>query len=262
MILLLCNQKGGVGKSTTTYHLTRSAIREGQRVLVIDLDPQGNITRGLTRDVASDAPVVADALSERSTLTLEDILVPGIWPGLTVAPTVGETLTPVRDELASTTKPGREARLRGQLEAVKADYDLVLIDSGPALDTLTLNALTAADGVILITQSSSWSLDGLALLLRTIRDVRQFYNPSLEVAGLILNQHEPRTASGKYWAGELATAAGENGLRLIEPYVPKRNAIKDAIDYGQGLDEGDYKARPLGKLYDEIFKQLMERNAR
>lgn len=258
MILAFCNQKGGVGKSTTVYHLTRAAILAGKRVLVIDADPQGNITRALTEDVQEDDAVVADALSEHSTDTLADILVPGIWEGLTVAPTAGDKLSPVRDELVATPKPGREARLRSQLAASRDDYDLVLIDCGPALDTLTINALTAAEGVVIVTQSKQWSLDGLALLLNTIRDVRHYYNPQLAVAGLVVNLHEEHTSAGRHWAGELAAAAEANELRVLTPYVPKRQPINDAIDYGQGLDEADSKTRTLADIYAAHLAQLTE----
>lgn len=258
MIFAICNQKGGVGKSTTIYHLTRAAILAGLRVLVIDADPQGNLTRALTDDVQEDDAAVADALSDRSTVTLTDILVQGIWEGLTVAPTVGGMLSAVRDELVSTSKPGREARLRTQLAGIKDDYDVVLIDCGPALDTLTLNTLTAADGVVIVTQSKQWSLDGLAQLLETIREARRYYNPQLAVAGLVVNQHEGHTSAGRHWAAELEAAADEHALRMLTPYVPKRQPISDAIDYGQGLDQGDSKVRPLAAIYADHLAQLME----
>lgn len=262
MILTFCNQKGGVGKSTTLYHLARSAVITGRKVLVIDADPQGNTTEALTADVPADAPGVADALSDQSTDTLRDVLVEGIWPGLTVAPTVGESLYAVRDEISNSHRPGWESRMRVQLEALKGEYDLILIDSGPALDTLSTNAFTASDGVLIVTHSTKWSLDGLALLLRTVAEIRRYYNPNLQVAGIVLNNHEANTSGGRHWAGELEAAAEENALRLLKPYIPKRSAIKDAVDYSSGLDEGDYKARPLGKLYTELLEQIMEGTTR
>ena len=262
MILTFCNQKGGVGKSTSLYHLARAAVASGRRVLVVDADPQGNTTEALTVDVPSDAAGVADALSDASTDTLRDVLVEGVWDGLTVAPTVGEALNAVRDEIANSHRPGWESRLRRQLEGLKEEYDLVLIDSGPALDTLSTNAFTASDGVLIVTQSTKWSLDGLALLLRTVAEVRRYYNPTLEVAGIVLNQHEALTSGGKHYAGELEAAAAENSLRLLTPYIPKRAPIKDAVDFSRGLDEGDYKARPLGKLYSALLEQIMEGTGR
>lgn len=257
MIYAFCNQKGGVGKSTTIYHLARAAVLKNLRVLVIDADPQGNVTRALVEDVQGDDIVLADALSYRTTDTLSDILVPGIWEGLTVAPTAGDKLSPVRDELVSTPNPGRESRLRVQLDAIKADYDLVLIDCAPALDTLTLNALTAAEGVVIITQSKQWSLDGLALLLDNVDNVRAYYNPRLTVAGLIVNLHEANTGAGRHWADELGSAATARGLRLLDPIVPKRQAISDATEYGHGLDQGDSKTRPLADIYAALLTQLM-----
>ena len=121
MILAYCNQKGGVGKSTTVYHHARAAILDGQRVLVIDADPQGNITSVLTEDMQEGDVGVADALSSRSSDTLADVLVPGIWEGLTVAPTVGDNLADVRNELVISSEPGRESRLR----AARRDPDRI-----------------------------------------------------------------------------------------------------------------------------------------
>ena len=121
MILAYCNQKGGVGKSTTVYHHARAAILAGLRVLVIDADPQGNITSVLTDDMQEGDVGVADALSSRSSDNLADVLVPGIWEGLTVAPTVGDNLADVRNELVISSEPGRESRLRAQLAAIQAD---------------------------------------------------------------------------------------------------------------------------------------------
>ena len=157
MILAYCNQKGGVGKSTTVYHHARAAILDGQRVLVIDADPQGNITSVLTEDMQEGDVGVADALSSRSSDTLADVLVPGIWEGLTVAPTVGDNLADVRNELVISSEPGRESRLRAQLAAIQTEYDLVLIDCGPAIDPLTISALTAADAVVIVWH---WSVVG------------------------------------------------------------------------------------------------------
>ena len=120
-ILALCNQKGGVGKSTTTFHLARAAVQAGRRVLVVDLDPQGNLTTSIAAEtVDDDQAQLADALSSRAPETLRDVIVPGLWPGLDLVPTAGVTLGAVRDELVIA-GAGRESRLREALQAFSGD---------------------------------------------------------------------------------------------------------------------------------------------
>lgn len=251
-VYALCNQKGGVGKSTTTFHLARAAVKAGRKVLVVDSDPQGNFSAVATAEtVPEDQAGLADVLSERTSETIRDVIVAGVWPGLDVVPTSGETLGYVRDELVIA-GAGREVRLREALHQVKEDYDLILIDCAPSLDQLTINGLTAADGVVVVTHSKQWSLTGLAHLLKTIDKVRAYYNPALVVAGIIVNQHEERTVSGQTWLGELNAAAAERGLVVLNPPIPKRVVIADATEAAKGLDEwGNTEASALGQTYSE-----------
>jgi len=259
IILTVCNQKGGVGKSTTLYHLTRAAHLAELRVLVVDADPQGNITSVLTDDVGESEPGLADVLSDYAPDTVADVIVPGIWEGLSVVPTTGETLGVVRDQLV-VAGAGREGRLSRALEPLRGDYDLILIDCGPSLDQLTINALTASDGALVVTQTKLWSANGLAKLLDTIAQVQNSYNPRLRVAGVVLNQHEARTVGGGHWAGEIQAAAESRGLPLLTPPVPKRQAIADATEESLGLDEGDADSRELAAIYDGYLTQLTGRN--
>ncbi|MEB2528667.1 ParA family protein [Kocuria rosea] len=256
-ILALCNQKGGVGKSTTTFHLARAAITAGQRVLVVDLDPQGNLTSvAAAEPVPEDQVGLADVLSSRAEETARDVIVSGVWEGLEVLPTTGETLGFVRDELV-VAGAGREGRLREALTEVATDYDLILIDCAPSLDQLTINGLTAADAAVVVTQSKLWSANGLAHLLTTIDNVRRYYNPGLTVAGIIVNQHEEHTVAGRHWRQELQEAATARSLTVLTPPVPKRAAIADATEAARGLDEwGTSEATTLASLYADYLTTL------
>lgn len=249
-ILALCNQKGGVGKSTTTFHLARAAVLRGLRVLVVDLDPQGNLTAvAAAEEVSEDQAGLADALSSRAEETLRDVIVPGVWDGLDVVPTAGVTLGVVRDELVIA-GAGREGRLREALAEVREDYDLVLIDCAPSLDQLTINGLTAADGVVIVTHSKQWSLSGLSQLLDTIDNVRRYYAPALAIAGVIVNQHEERTVSGQTWLEELQNAGAARGFTVLLPPIPKRVVIADATEATRGLDQwGSAEASALAAIY-------------
>ena len=256
-ILALCNQKGGVGKSTTTFHLARAAITAGQRVLVVDLDPQGNLTSvAAAEPVPEDQVGLADVLSSRAEETARDVIVPGVWEGMDVLPTTGETLGFVRDELV-VAGAGREGRLREALTEVATDYDLILIDCAPSLDQLTINGLTAADAAVVVTQSKLWSANGLAHLLTTIDNVRRYYNPGLTVAGIIVNQHEEHTVAGRHCRQELQEAATSRSLTVLTPPVPKRAAIADATEAARGLDEwGTSEATTLASLYADYLTTL------
>ena len=256
-ILAFCNQKGGVGKSTTTFHLARAAVVAGRHVLVVDLDPQGNLTSVATMEpVAEDDLGLADALSTRTSETISDVIVAGLWDGLDVVPTSGETLGTVRDELVIA-GAGREGRLSEALSTVSDEYDLILIDCAPSLDQLTINGLTAADGVVIVTQSKLWSANGLAHLLSTIDDVRKYYNAGLVVAGVVVNQHEPHTVGGRHWHDELQAAAEVRGLRVLAPPIPKRAAIADATEAARGLDEwGTADAAALATIYADYLIAL------
>lgn len=248
--IALCNQKGGVGKSTTTFHLARAAVLAGRRVLVVDNDPQGNLTSvAAVEEVGEEQAGLADVLSARAPEVVTDVIVAGVWEGMDLVPTSGATLGYVRDELVIA-GPGREVRLREALAAVADDYDLIVIDCAPSLDQLTINGLSAADAAVVVTHSKLFSANGLAQLLETIDNVRQYYNPALGVAGVIVNQHEERTLSGQGWLEQLRTAAGERGLHVLEPPIPKRVVISDATEAARGLDQwGSAEATALGGLY-------------
>lgn len=254
------NQKGGVGKTTTTVHMARAAVLQGLKVLCIDMDPQGNLTTALAPEVTEGNVGLADALSDRTEDTMESVLSATIWEGVDLIPTTGDALGFVRDELVLA-GAGRESRLRDALEPIQGNYDLVLIDCCPALDQLTINALTAADKVLIITHSKLWSANGLARLLGTVDKVRKHYNSDLAISGVLVNHHEKDTTSGAHWLAELTEGMEARGLTVLMPPIPKSVIISDAHEVGKGLDEmstDKAKAMRFAGLYSDHLTSILE----
>lgn len=255
--IAIANQKGGVGKTTITYHLARAAQTQGLRTLVLDMDPQGNLSSALAIEaLPEDTAGLADALTKRANQTLEEVIIDTIWDQVSMAPTVGDVLADVRDEIAAA-KVGREFRLQQVLEPIKASYDLILIDCAPSLDVLTINAFTASDDVLIVTHAAQWSSNGLARLLGTITDIAHYYNPALTVAGVLINQYEKNTITGAHWKREIDQAVTERGLKVLSPLMPKRIFIKDAAEASIGLDEWpDTDAHQLHRTFVQYLTTI------
>jgi chromosome partitioning protein len=262
--IAVANQKGGVGKTTTTYHLVRAALLQGLKVLAVDADPQGNLTAALRRDdMEQDIAGLVDVLSSGAHMPLLHAVAPTVWAGVDLIPTQGEGLSVVGAELMATST-GREFRLRDALEVALGEmgderYDLVLIDCPPALDQLTVNALVAADSALIVTHTRLWSMDGLSRLLANIADVKKYLNPGLSVAGIVVNQHEKATNSARSRKLQLENAVEGLGVELFEPVVPKRTVIGDAPEAGAGLDDYGAEAQSLVDIYDRYITRLMDK---
>lgn len=259
-VLAVANQKGGTGKTTTSFHLAREGVRAGQRVLLVDADPQGSLTSLAAADVLDETHAgLADVLSSHSSATATDVIVAGIWDGLDLLPTSGTALGTVRDELVIA-GAGRETRLHEALQSIATDYDLILIDCPPSLDQLTINALTAAHSVVVVTHAGLLSTNGIGQLLETIDTVSRYYNPTLTVAGLLVNQHESRTISGAHWANELTEIAAARGLDVLDPPIPKRVAIGDSAEAARGLDQwSSTDAHELSETYAHHLATLTKK---
>lgn len=261
-ILATVLQKGGVGKTTTAYHLIRAAQRADKRVLAIDMDPQGNLTTALTPErLPLDEVSLADVINPQQAsgeepVTLADVIVSTIWPGVDLAPTVGRALAIIEQELTQAPRTEDRARtLQRALQAVGGRYDLVIIDCPPNLGMLTVNALVAARGAVLVTEAGLFAADGVALMRDTIGSVQQHYNPELTIRGVLLNKWEPATLAGREWRLTLQEALGE---QLLDPPIPKRAVIRDAIETGDALDRIK-GGQSMAELYTRHLAKITSR---
>jgi chromosome partitioning protein len=252
-VVSIAMQKGGVGKSTTIVCCARAAAIRGLRVLVIDLDPQGNTTSALAADeVAADQLSIADAIAPDSPEPLAEVIVKTIWTDVDLAPALTDPLATMED-LIAVSKMGREQRLKEALEPILAagTYDLVLIDNAPSLGLLLTNALTAADEVFGVMEADQWSCDGLAVLLRTVAVVIRYYNSRLGWSGMLISKWR-NTGDEARWLDEIV----EN-FTVAEVWVndkiPLWSSIKTTLAAGQGLDESkEARLRVLAHSYRRI----------
>lgn len=248
-IKALINQKGGVGKTSCTINYARVAVNAGMRVLVIDADPQGNLSGILAAE-----EVLADQLSFADVLVGENVAeakVAGIWLNLDVLPGNQNTSKATQQLYA---EHGREYRLKEALTAVQDDYDLVLIDCAPSLDLHTVNALTAADQAVVITQPGKFSLDGLSELHKSFDSVQKYYNPLLTVAGIAVNGIR-NTISHRSWVSELEAASP---WLILNPYIPLWSVIQDAQEAGYGLDEWKSDAERAREAYEIYARHFVD----
>lgn len=256
-IIAVVNQKGGVGKTTTACNLTRAAVAAGRRVLLLDCDPQGNATTALTaEEFEDDQAGLADVLSARADETIADVIVPGVWSGLDVVPTAGTALAAVRDELV-VAQIGREARLRKALAQVRDNYDVIVIDTAPSIDSLTINALVAADAAAVVSECELFSLDGVVAVLGSIEQVRAHYNPGLVLGAILANGKPARSREADAGWAELQDAAAAQGWPLIPEPIPLRGFISSAVKNGEALDDLRGRDRTAAATVATTYTRLL-----
>ena len=226
-MLACANQKGGVGKTTTVVNVAAYLAGDGRRVLVVDLDPQGNATSGLGAERAAAGASVYDSLL--GGVDLGSLIVPTETPGLSLVPS-SIALAGAEVELAGV--PQRERRLSRVIESVRSDFDDIFIDCPPSLGLLTVNALTAADAVLIPMQCEYYALEGLSQLIATIHLVRDHLNPALAVRGVVLTMFDTRTNLSAEVAAEVRTHLG---AVVFDTVVPRSVRLAEAPSHGRPI---------------------------
>jgi chromosome partitioning protein len=210
-IIAMCNQKGGVGKTTSTINLGAALVEQGRRVLLVDLDPQGALSVGLGVPSQHLDRTIYNALMERNT-SLADVRVQTGIAGLDLVPS-NIDLSAAEVQLVS--EVAREQTLTRVLASVRDEYDYVLIDCQPSLGLLTVNALTAADGVIIPLECEFFSLRGVAMLVDTIDKVKERLNPSLEISGILATMYDSRTVHCREVFSRVVEAFGDTVFQTV-----------------------------------------------
>jgi chromosome partitioning protein len=226
-MLACANQKGGVGKTTTVVNVAAYLAGDGRRVLVVDLDPQGNATSGLGAERAAAGASVYDSLLRG--VDLGSLIVPTETPGLSLVPS-SIALAGAEVELAGV--PQRERRLSRVIESVCSDFDDIFIDCPPSLGLLTVNALTAADAVLIPMQCEYYALEGLSQLIATIHLVRDHLNPALAVRGVVLTMFDTRTNLSAEVAAEVRTHLG---AAVFDTVIPRSVRLAEAPSHGRPI---------------------------
>lgn len=250
-VIAIINQKGGVGKSTTAINLAAALGDLGKRVLVVDFDPQGNATSGFGVDKDALEADIYDALMDEET-PISSVIVPSPVEGVYVAPA---TIQLAGAEIELVSVMARESVLRYTLEPVRDEYDYVFIDCPPSLGLLTVNALVAADSLLIPIQCEFYALEGLSKLLESMRLVRGRLNPSLDVYGVVMTMFDVRTI--------LSRDVVENvreyfGSKVFETVIPRNIKLSEAPSHG--LPANRYAPTCKGaQAYEELAREVIAR---
>lgn len=249
-IISVANQKGGVGKTTTTVNLGACLASLGKKVLLVDMDAQGNATSGVgirkpdvTRDIY-DVLVNELPIDEATLITKHE--------NLSIVPA---TLQLAGAEIELTSMMARESRLKGSLAEVSSQYDYILIDCPPSLGHLTINSFTASDSILIPVQCEYYALEGLSQLLNTVRLVQKHFNPELEIEGVLLTMYDARTNLGNEVVEEVRKYFRE---KVYETIIPRNIRLSEAPSHGKPIIDYDPRSRGA-EVYQALAKEVVSR---
>ena len=253
VVVAVANQKGGVGKSTTAINMGAALAAAGERVLIIDADPQANATSGLGVDRHQAEVTTYDLLLGRG--DIDDGIEPTTSKGLFV---VASSIDLAAAEIELVSRMARERLLADAIEGMKTEFDAVFIDCPPSLGLITVNALTAADEVVIPIQTEYYALEGLTQLLRSIEAIQSNLNPRLKIEGAILTMYDSRTTL----AAEVSSQVrGHFGEAAYDTVIPRTVRLAEAPSYGEPIESFDRKSKGA-KAYRSLAEEWRKRHGR
>ena len=249
-IIAIMNQKGGVGKSTTSINLAAALGERSKQVLIVDFDPQGNTTSGFGVEKGQLSRCVYNMLLDD--VPIEDVIIPDVCEGVDLVPA---TINLAGAEVELVSEMARENRLRESVGTMRGKYDYIFIDCPPSLGLLTVNALVASDKLIIPIQTEFYALEGVTKLLDSMKRVKTRLNPSLDIFGILLTMYDGRTTLSRQVAAEVRNYFGE---QVFETIIPRTVKLSEAPSYGIPITQYD----PLGKgaiAYGNLAEEVIKR---